>query len=566
MLANRRVWFGLALALVTVGIISVILLGGTGLHIQSDSPPMSPDAPVETHSLPTALEPVRDIRPNQDWRGSWHKPYKSTSDTFFFDKNQRSRWESAEVWRDPERVPDNIPRVKQPSPGSLIRPLSADYLHPLVNDIFLLFKTGADIMWNRIPTHLHTTLTRFPNFALYSDRPGTVAGYEVIDILKDIPSDVLNDYSLKKYRIMRQMQEDGWMWDAKDISMSEGWEMDRYKNIPMLLHAYLTAPPNTQWFLMIDDDTYILSSNIAQFLDTLDSSKAYYIGSVAQVSIPFAHGGSGVILSRGAMDAIFGPHAKRPNKEMVDKYAAVARTELLGDYMIALLLSREANIWVNTLDSAGKNWPAYDMFESGQDMFQGQEIWNTWLTRELWCYPVGTFHHERPHDLEVLWEWEQSRASSQTFLTFYDFYRDFIQPYAAEEIKNWAFNEEGDKLDAEKLEEDEVWFEGNIIFPNETVVDCKHTCSSRENCFAWSFKPGECHIYDGSFTRGVGTHPNYEKYAEEWTSGFNIEHIRNMRAEQSCDPLGGTPSDGQGEPGDRKEGWFWREKLQAEGN
>lgn len=576
MLVNRRVLFGTVALFVVILITALVFLGGGGLHIESE---MAGVLQPEEHP-PEPLPPPHDLEPYRELQDGKHPgPPNGSGDSFgnslsrsgtkelnkmyFPDKELRLRLESTDVWRDPESLPNNIPRVVQPEPGKLVRPLAADYLHPLVNDIFLLFKTGADIMWKRLPTHFQTTFTRFPNFALYSDRPGSAAGFEVIDILKDMPPNVLNHESLQKYRIMRQMQEDAWMWDAKDISMSEGWEMDRYKNIPILLHGYLTAPPSTKWFLMIDDDTYVMSSNIAQYLDTLDSSKPYYLGSVAQVSIPFAHGGSGIIVSRGALDAVFGPKAKKTHKQLMDEYAEEATRNLLGDHMVALLLSKEASIWVNTEDGTNRKWPAYDVFEDNQDMFQDQEIYNTWVSRDLWCYPVGTFHHERPHDLETLWEWEQNRANSSEYLYFYHFYRDFIQPYAAEEIENWVM-EGGYNLDAEELEKNEEIYEDKVIFPHENLADCKQACSSRSHCYAWSFKPGECHVHEWNFIRGVAAHPGHAKFNEKWTSGFNVERIREMRAEQPCDPLEKLSSGKFSDSDETSEGWFWRKLKKSE--
>lgn len=46
----------------------------------------------------------------------------------------------------------------------------------------------------------------------------------------------------------------------------------------MLQHAWRHAPDN-DWYVLVDDDTYILSDNLGQWLATLDPNKPYYLGS-----------------------------------------------------------------------------------------------------------------------------------------------------------------------------------------------------------------------------------------------------------------------------------------------
>lgn len=476
----------------------------------------------------------------------------------FPNKRLRSRFGSPEVWRDVSRYPKHIARTPQPIPGSLTRPLVDDPLHPLVDDMFLMFKTGADIMWRRVPVHLHTTLTRFPHFALYSDRPGTIAGYEVVDILKDLPEDVLNTPDLAMYRVMRQMQEEAWMWSAEDISMTEGWNIDRFKNIPMMLHAYQNAPSHTKWFVMIDDDTYVLSSNIARYLSTLDSSKPYYIGSAAQSGgVLFAHGGSGVIFSRGALEKLFGPEANRPLNDLMDEYARKALRVAFGDLMASLLLSEQERIYVNTKPLNAKA-AKLNLFRAKEDMFQGETISSTWMNKLLWCYPLGTFHHEKSQELELLWQWEQTRVaiSDHTYISYYDFYRDFVLPYISEEISNWSIPG-GKVIDTEYLSEQLETFEGSKIWPNATKEDCRLACMQRDDCMSWSFTPGECHVQEKGIVKGA---PLGTNNADEpsWVSGFLIDRIRTMRASQVCDPLQKESSERYSDSLSTSEGWYYR--------
>jgi hypothetical protein len=68
---------------------------------------------------------------------------------------------------------------------------------------------------------------------------------------------------------------------------SLGWMMDAHKNLPAL--EYLSAHyPNAQWYLLIDDDTYVFKENLLNFLIGLNSSESHYIGA------PYLFKGCGV--------------------------------------------------------------------------------------------------------------------------------------------------------------------------------------------------------------------------------------------------------------------------------
>lgn len=459
-------------------------------------------------------------------------------------------------WPRLERHSLDGPRVPNPVPGSLIRPLAGDPLHPLVDDIFLMFKTGADVMWRRSPIHLHTTFTRFPYFSMYSDRPGTIAGYEVIDILKDLPEDVLNSPDLTMHKVMRQMQEEAWMWGAHELSLTEGWKVDRFKNIPIMLHAFQNAPPTTKWFIMMDDDTYVMSSNIARFLDSLDSTHPYYMGSMAMVhDVYFAHGGSGVIFSRGALERVFGPDAKMSHEEVLEKYSqeALHYDPPFGDLMAARLLKFEAGVYLNTKKIGAKK-AELDMFGRNKDMFQGEAIGTTWVNADLWCTPIGTFHKVRPEEIEILWEWEQTMAHQKSSIYFSDFYQDFILPFISEEIPNWVIP--GGKVLDKRLNE------MMSALTSESKEYCMLGCKEMPLCLSWSYKSGECRVQENGVVKGMIADPN-ERHSEEptWVSGYLIDRIREIRSNQSCDFLEQVSPGQYNDSPSTSEGWYRRKFL-----
>lgn len=103
-----------------------------------------------------------------------------------------------------------------------------------------------------------------------------------------------------------------------------GWRGDKDKNLPAL-HLMKSAFPDKKWYLLLDDDTYIFLENFARYiLEDGMNDKPVYTGKVfyisrcggfardgtfeANKSEPkgmFAHGGSGIIINRRAMDAMY---------------------------------------------------------------------------------------------------------------------------------------------------------------------------------------------------------------------------------------------------------------------
>jgi hypothetical protein len=94
---------------------------------------------------------------------------------------------------------------------------------------------------------------------------------------------------------------------------SLGWKSDAHKNLPGFKLLY-DAHPNADWFIMLDDDTFMLFENLVDYLDENfpDPDAQIYLGNPNRFigcdgvtkmgkGPGFAHGGSGIVLSRGAM-------------------------------------------------------------------------------------------------------------------------------------------------------------------------------------------------------------------------------------------------------------------------
>jgi hypothetical protein len=58
---------------------------------------------------------------------------------------------------------------------------------------------------------------------------------------------------------------------------NEGWNEDSNNNLQSYRLLYQTYP-DVEWYIMIDDDTYLFMANLDYFLNSYDSSLPYYFG------------------------------------------------------------------------------------------------------------------------------------------------------------------------------------------------------------------------------------------------------------------------------------------------
>ncbi|KAJ3099692.1 hypothetical protein HDU97_002861 [Phlyctochytrium planicorne] len=127
---------------------------------------------------------------------------------------------------------------------------------------------------------------------------------------------------------------------------SQGWKRDAHKNLPGFRELYKMYP-NADWYLMIDDDTYVFMDNVHTMLSKLDPSHPWYIGN-ANVFVGcdgvskfgegplFAHGGSGIVMSKAAMKIM-----------LADLQACIIKYKdcWAGDVRVALCL-RDLDIFI----------------------------------------------------------------------------------------------------------------------------------------------------------------------------------------------------------------------------
>lgn len=274
------------------------------------------------------------------------------------------------------------------------------------DDVLLILKTGATVLWRRLPIHLSTTLSpdrvRPNGTVIYSDAEAKVSNYTVIDILAQLPKSVKDSPAFELYHAIRDWDDTNYYLEQTglpgDVDFHEGppggWRLDKYKFLPLMQHAGREWP-QAKWYIYTEDDTYLFLPNILLYLSEYDHRQSHYIGGLGEkLGTTFAHGGSGFALSRGAWEKSFGRGG-----DLVSKYQDFVDEACCGDYALGKVLN-DYDVWFGD----GKD----DRADGGSWGFNGLPHWKIEFSKENWCKPVLTWHHAHNRDIARYYELEKS--------------------------------------------------------------------------------------------------------------------------------------------------------------
>lgn len=278
-------------------------------------------------------------------------------------------------------------------------------------NVVVSIHTGASEAADKIPTLMKSSLRCVKNAIVFSDLEQDIGGYHLYDALDAIPSSITdNNVDFKFYQRQRELWDKEQNIDAlkgakspKDPSGRElaAWTLDKYKFIHVLEKSW-ALKPDMDWYLLIDADSYIVWSNLLDWLDTLDPTKKSYFGSEVAISgTRFAHGGSGIVLSKAAMQELVVVH-----NDTATRWDSQIDGKCCGD----LVLSMALQDYGIQLEDA---WPLMSG-ERPSTMPFGPG------TPEYWCRPALSFHHTTPIDMNEFAKFEKSRAGKPVcnLLTF----------------------------------------------------------------------------------------------------------------------------------------------------
>ncbi|EFW98897.1 hypothetical protein CMQ_4749 [Grosmannia clavigera kw1407] len=173
-----------------------------------------------------------------------------------------------------------------------------------------------------------------------------------------------------KYRGLSAAIHRGNDAEAVSISRDYGWELDAMKFIPGLELAF-DVMPNKDWYVMIDDDTFLVPPSLHGFLARLDPATPLYIGNaVGDFRLRFAHGGSAVVLSRAAVALLLDDRAA------VHQSYVESLTATLGDRLLASTLMH-VGIYLD---------------ERFSHLFNGARPHDTRISADRFCLPLISLH------------------------------------------------------------------------------------------------------------------------------------------------------------------------------
>lgn len=272
---------------------------------------------------------------------------------------------------------------------------------------------------------------------------------------------------------------------ARNYSRSFGWELDAMKFIPGLELAY-RAMPDRKWFILVDDDTYLIYPSLNSILGHFDPSMPHYLGNaVGDYRQRFAHGGSSIALSRATMQSLFAP----ANHHAVSKARLASLTETWGDRLLADALLRLG----------------VPIDENASRFFNGEQPWASRLRPDRLCAPVATFHHlSTAGEMTDVGRVFRDAADPVLWVDLWDMFSsrgrrrenraaDTARPSASLSSSDW-----GDEATPGRLGWDHV---GQLDEHTETstsvkdALGCSRLCRARRKCLAWTWdeRLGLCH-------------------------------------------------------------------------
>ena len=197
-------------------------------------------------------------------------------------------------------------------------------------NVLVVVKTSASITYDTPPVQLLSSPQCNKSILIFSDVAQELGPYQVHDVLDEISEEVKdNNTDFDNYRELQDRQATGQdihavLNDSSDAAKN----LDRYKSIPMLKKTW-TMRPSYDWYIFVDGDTYVFQKNLALWLERLNPSKPWYLGSqVYSGDETAANGGGGIILSRKTMSKVLKGHPD------ITRYDELAVLGYSGDYLI----------------------------------------------------------------------------------------------------------------------------------------------------------------------------------------------------------------------------------------
>lgn len=361
-----------------------------------------------------------------------------------------------------------------------------------LGDMTVVLKIGAAEAKSRLPQYLNRLGRCKLDLIVFSDRRDSHAGFDLTDALAHLRPEY--KYANADFDVYDRIQAA----NATDDKSPDGWRLDKYKFLPMMeWTSYLR--PASQWYVFIELDTYVNYDNLHRFLARFDPRRPYYFGSPVwpakrKKKTVFAHGGTGYVLSRAALDRLmargrmFAENQHFPGTHL---FGEDLSKQCCGDEVLAQVL-RKSGVPLRGY------WP----------MFNGEKPLTVRFGREHWCEAVITMHHLSEDDFTGLSQWEKARSHPSRPLMFEELFT-MIQPHLQERADDWS-----------NLSDDKVFKQANIA--STSVDQCYSACLRDTSCLQYEHSGKECRL---GYTIRLGQHQSPDG-DQKWTSGWMRDRIK----------------------------------------
>ncbi|SMY27544.1 unnamed protein product [Zymoseptoria tritici ST99CH_1A5] len=359
-------------------------------------------------------------------------------------------------------------------------------------------------------------MTCYPHSIIYSDVEEDLAtGQHLYDAFKDT-SPSLRDGNAD-FAIWRKLHAEGpQSLLPSELSGSDsrgkeeptrmkipGWKLDKWKFLPMMNQTY-HMHPDKHWYVFVEADTYLLWSSLLADLATRSWTEDLYLGERVWIEdVRFAHGGSGFVLSRSALEKVANLYASNPShwEEVTEHY-------WVGDHILAIAL-RDAGV----------------QLKEGQPTWQGDPFSSLNLRPNggLWCSTAVTSHHQQPSEIEDLWKLEQALISkagtteSPELIRHRDIFKSYVLPRIQQPRTSWNNQprREGHRMKDSKTEN------------ASDLLECEAICERDASCMQYT-------LHDGKDCETISSVILGEE-ADGFESGWMLERImKNMEDPDAC--------------------------------
>lgn len=380
---------------------------------------------------------------------------------------------------------------------------------PGAEDVVVVMKTGANEVADKLAVHLRTSLTCYPHHVIFSDYEEDLdTGQHLFDAFTYTSQSIKAKH--RDFALYRKLQAEGRAGllpselsgnnsREKDESIRKeipGWQLDKWKFLPMVnqtLHMY----PDKHWYMFVEADTYLFWSNLLRYLAVRSWTDDHYVGSrVVVENLDFAHGGSGFLLSRPALEKVV--EVFNDHKVRWENYNG---RYWVGDHVLAAAL-REAGV----------------LLQDDNPAWQGSPIASLDFGSEggLGCSIAMTSHHQSPSEIEELWKFEQAMISKRArsrdkerigLIRYRDVLEQYVMPRVRQPRSAWDNN-------ADYSWNSEV----------ESLLECEALCETDASCMQYALHDdGNCTITSevilGEASEGVESgwmHERIQESFDEW--------------------------------------------------